>query len=127
MFPLPFWEALDALVANSRIVIDRPRGTAHPRYPDVVYPLDYGYLEGTTSGDGGGIDVWLGSDAKRQVTALIITVDRAKRDGEIKLLLGCSQEEHQQILAFQTSGTQSALLVPRQTGQAVEKPHNDAV
>jgi inorganic pyrophosphatase len=127
MAPLPFWEALDAVVATSQIVIDRPRGTAHPRYPDVVYPLDYGYLAGTTSGDGAGIDVWLGSDAARQVTAIIVTVDRAKRDSEIKLLVDCTSEEQQTILAFQTSGAQSALLVPRQTGQTVEMPPSDAV
>lgn len=60
-----FWTALDALVAQSRVVIDRPRGSAHPRYPHVVYPLDYGYLDGTSSMDGAGIDVWRGSDASR--------------------------------------------------------------
>jgi inorganic pyrophosphatase len=27
----------------------------------MIYPLDYGYLEITTSSDGGGIDVWFGS------------------------------------------------------------------
>ena len=28
-----FWEALDRLVSASTIVIDRPKGSAHPRYP----------------------------------------------------------------------------------------------
>ena len=37
-----FWEALDRLAANSRLVIDRPQGSAHPRYPDLIYPYDYG-------------------------------------------------------------------------------------
>ena len=40
-----FWELLDKLVENSEIVIDRPKGTAHPRYPDFVYKVDYGYLK----------------------------------------------------------------------------------
>ena len=26
-----FWKALDELVSNSQIVIDRPKGTAHPK------------------------------------------------------------------------------------------------
>jgi inorganic pyrophosphatase len=39
-----FWQALDSLISMSEIVIDRPRGTTHPRYPDFIYPLDYGYL-----------------------------------------------------------------------------------
>lgn len=57
-----FWDALDELVKNSDIVIDRPKGTAHPRFPDFVYKVDYGYLKETTSMDGGGIDVWVGTD-----------------------------------------------------------------
>ena len=36
-----FWSALDELVANSEIVIDRPKGTTHPRFPDFVYKVDY--------------------------------------------------------------------------------------
>lgn len=52
-----FWEALDNLVRESEIVIDRPKGTVHPRYQDLVYKVDYGYLKNTFSMDGGGIDV----------------------------------------------------------------------
>ena len=88
-----FWSAMDDLVATSEIVIDRPRGTAHPRYPDYIYPLDYGYLKNTASMDGGGIDVWLGSAENRRVDAVICTVDLVKRDSEIKVLIGCTQEE----------------------------------
>lgn len=32
-----FWNALDELVSNSEIVIDRPKGTSHPKYPDFIY------------------------------------------------------------------------------------------
>jgi putative resolvase len=69
-----FWRALDALVAASAVVVDRPRGSRHPRYPASEYPLDYGYLEGTRSGDGAGIDVWLGSRKGRSVTGIKASV-----------------------------------------------------
>ena len=59
-----FWKALDELVNNSKIVIERPRGTAHPKYPDFIYRVDYGYLKDTSSMDGGGIDVLVGSCEK---------------------------------------------------------------
>ena len=62
-----FWKALDELVNHSEIMIDRPQGTAHPRYPDFIYKLDYGYLKDTSSMDGGGIDVWVGSGEKKIV------------------------------------------------------------
>lgn len=94
-----FWEALDTLIGESRLVIDRPKNTAHPRYPDFVYPVDYGYLENTSSMDGGGIDVWLGSDEKKLLDAVMCIVDLTKRDSEIKLLIGCT--EHEKELVFQ--------------------------
>ena len=95
--PQTFWEALDTLVEQSSIVIDRPKGTAHPRYPDFVYPVDYGYLENTSSMDGGGIDVWLGSDHEKQLDAIMCIVDLTKRDSEIKLLIGCTEQEKELV------------------------------
>ncbi len=92
-----FWQALETLVSTSRVVIDRPKGTAHPRYPHEIYPLDYGYLEGTTSMDGGGIDVWSGSAADGAIDAIVCTVDLVKHDSEIKLLIGCTEEEKRMV------------------------------
>ena len=87
-----FWNALDKLVAQSEIIIDRPKGTAHPKYPDFIYKVDYGYLKNTTSMDGGGIDVWVGTGEKK-IDAIICIVDLMKRDSEIKILIGCTEEE----------------------------------
>jgi inorganic pyrophosphatase len=100
MYTFEFWAALDKLVETSEIVIDRAKGTPHPRYTEYIYPLDYGYLDGTSSMDGEGIDLWLGSKEDRSLTALLCTVDLVKRDSEIKLLLGCTEEEIQIILDF---------------------------
>ena len=52
-----FWNVLDELVSKSEIVIDRPKGSAHSRFPDFIYRVDYGYLKDTSSMDGAGIDV----------------------------------------------------------------------
>jgi inorganic pyrophosphatase len=108
-----FWSFLDQLIAQHKLVIDRPKGTRHPRYPELAYPLDYGYLDGTTSGDGGGIDLWLGGSGTRDLSAVILTVDTFKRDVEIKLLLGCSEEETQIALACNNNDVMRAFLVPR--------------
>lgn len=87
-----FWNALDQLVNTSEIVIDRPKGSSHPKYPDFVYKLDYGYLKNTSSMDGAGIDVWVGSGEKK-ADAVMCIVDLLKKDSEIKILLGCTEEE----------------------------------
>ena len=88
-----FWVALDELVENSEIIIDQPKGTAHPKFPDFIYKVDYGYLKNTSSMDGDGIDVWVGSDPRRQLDAIMCIVDLTKRDSEIKILIGCTEEE----------------------------------
>ena len=93
-----FWTALDTLVAESKIVIDRPRGSKHPKYPGFVYPVDYGYLENTRSMDGGGIDLWRGT-GNNAIDAIICTVDLLKKDSEIKILIGCDEEEKRLILS----------------------------
>ena len=95
-----FWSALDRLLADSAVVIDRPKNSAHPRFPDMIYPVDYGYLQNTASMDGGGIDIWRGSAEQGRIDAVICTVDLMKRDSEIKLLLGCTEEEKEIILGF---------------------------
>src|SRR5262245_4609861 len=108
-----FWKAIDELVANATIVIDRPKNSAHPRYSDMIYPLDYGYLDGTTAGDGNGIDVWLGSNPIKSANAVVCTVDLMKRDAELKILLGCSESEIQAVADFMQANPVGCLLIRR--------------
>ncbi|HSG42253.1 MAG TPA: hypothetical protein VLA72_03780 [Anaerolineales bacterium] len=56
-----FWQEFSQLIITSKIIIDRPKGKPHPRYPDMIYPFDYGYVENTSASDGGRIDVWMGT------------------------------------------------------------------
>lgn len=92
-----FWAAIDKIVGESKIVIDRPKGTTHPRFADFIYRVDYGYLENTSSMDGGGIDVWVGTDGRKQIDAIMCIVDLMKRDSEIKILVGCTEDEKEAI------------------------------
>jgi inorganic pyrophosphatase len=109
-----FWTALDSLVCESEIVIDRPKGSHHPRYPEQVYPVDYGYLKNTTAMDGGGIDVWRGTETSGKIDAIVCTVDLHKKDSEIKILIGCSPAEKKLILQFHNRGElMKGLLIER--------------
>lgn len=109
-----FFAALDALVSGSAIVIDRPKGSAHPRFPDRIYPVDYGYLQNTASMDGDGIDVWRGTAESKSITAVICTVDLMKRDSEIKVLIGCTEDETAQIMRWHNdSAYMKGLLIRR--------------
>jgi F420 biosynthesis protein FbiB-like protein len=123
---LEFWEYLERLVVSCRLVIDRPRGSAHPRFPQFIYPLDYGYLEGVGSTDGSELDAWLGSAGARSLDALLLTVDLFKQDAEINLLLGCTPADQQAVLHAANQGSMRAVLVPRTAQIAHGAAHGPA-
>jgi inorganic pyrophosphatase len=108
-----FWTSLDELRRSHALVIDRKKGSRHPSYPEVIYPLDYGYLEGTTSMDGNGIDVWLGSQEELNINGIFCTIDTKKNDAEIKIVIGCSQEEISLIYNLHNGFSQAAIWVSR--------------
>ena len=39
--------------------VDRPIGSAHPRHPEMIYPINYGYVNGLTGGDGAAQDAYV--------------------------------------------------------------------
>ena len=110
-----FWLFLDLLVAQHPVIIDRPKGSYHPEHPQILYEVDYGYLEGTSSPDGEDADVWVGASRDTTVVGIIATVDLAKLDTELKLLLGCSEEEMNIIDAFYGKwGMQRGIIIRRE-------------
>lgn len=89
------WDAWDAVIATQGLTIDRPYRTAHPRYPDIIYPLDYGYINGTRSTDGEGVDVFVGT-AEGGLVGLIVAdyyQGPSRGQAEVKLLYRCTPKE----------------------------------
>ena len=39
--------------------IDRPMYSRHPRHPEMIYPINYGYVDGIIAGDGAEQDIYL--------------------------------------------------------------------
>lgn len=70
------------------VLIDRPLGSSHPKYADMVYEVNYGYLESYFSLDGEEVDVYLlGVDRPvESFEAEIIGVIYRKNDVEDKLV-----------------------------------------
>ncbi len=117
---ISFWQEMHHLVITNSIIIDRPKGSLHPRYPELIYPFDYGYLDNTTASDGGGIDVWIGSLKKTAhvevgelLTGILCTFDTLKRDAEIKLLIGCTKDDVEVIRSFHRE--MHVLFIPNPT------------
>ena len=69
--------------------IDRPLGSRHPRHPDMIYPINYGYVEGVIAGDGAEQDIYL-FDCDQPVdyyTGIVIAVYHRTNDVEDKWIV----------------------------------------
>lgn len=42
----------DIIGRKVSVVVDRPLGTAHPKYKNLIYGLNYGYIKGIEANDG---------------------------------------------------------------------------
>lgn len=109
-----FWDYLQTLVNTSHIVLDRPKGSTHPRFVHQAYPVSYGYLEGTTSIDSGGVDIWVGTLCDGKVVGVLCTVDLLKKDTELKIIYDCTDEEIQSILDFINYDQMRAVYLKRE-------------
>jgi inorganic pyrophosphatase len=70
------------------ITIDRPFGSKHPKW-DLVYPVNYGYIPNTKSGDGEEIDAYvLGiNEPLKEFTGKCIAVIHRLNDDDDKLVI----------------------------------------
>ena len=91
-----------------KVTIDRPLGSRHPIYGDMIYPVNYGYIEGILSPDGEEQDAYvLGVEtAVREFRGRIIAVIRRKDDVEDKWVVApdgvnFSREEIEKSVYFQ--------------------------
>ncbi len=41
------------------VTIDRPLGSRHPKHPNIIYPINYGYIGGIMGGDGEEQDAYI--------------------------------------------------------------------
>ena len=75
--------------------VDRPLGTAHPRNPRMIYPINYGYVDGVFAGDGAEQDVYLfGTDkALKNFEGKVIAVWHRFDDVEDKWIVSLSGED----------------------------------
>ena len=78
------------------IEIDRPLGSRHPKYKDFIYPINYGFVPNTVSGDGEELDCYIiDLDQKVQkVSGKCIGIINRLNDCEDKLIITVKDEEY---------------------------------
>ena len=87
------WAGWERVIEANGVELDRPYGSRHPRFPEIRYPLDYGFVRGTRAGDGDEVDVFVGRAAGLGLVGAILTTDHRRGDREAKLLYRCGPEE----------------------------------
>lgn len=108
-----YWQKLDTLYHSSELSIERKKNSIHPNYANLVYPVDYGYLKDmidkTVS-----IGIFKGTQKSNSIQAIAVSADILKKDCEVKLIVGCSEEELMSIMLFlNQTDFQKAILVQR--------------
>ena len=90
------------------VTVDRPLGSYHPNYPDLYYPINYGYIEGIIAPDGEEQDAYiLGVDTPVETfTGTVIAIIHRNDDVEEKWVvapegLTFSKEEIEAAVHFQ--------------------------
>ena len=71
------------------IVVDRPAGSAHPEHPDILYPINYGYVPGIIGTDGEEMDAYIYGVSKplHRFTGTVIAAIHRRDDNEDKLVV----------------------------------------
>lgn len=72
-----------------RVIVDRPLGSFHPNFPELHYPVNYGYIEGIIAPDGEEQDAYiLGVDVPvREFVGTVIAIIKREDDVEDKWVI----------------------------------------
>ena len=91
-----------------KVIVDRPLGSRHPKYPNLIYPVNYGYIGGIFAPDGEEQDAYvLGvTSPVQEFTGTVIAIIRRNNDVEDKWVvaptgISFSKEEIKALVDFQ--------------------------
>lgn len=101
-----------------KVIVDRPLGSRHPKYPDLYYPINYGFIPGILAPDGEEQDAYLlGVDySVTECIGKVIAVIQRADDVEEKWVvapegISFSKEEIQKQTDFQERFFRSEIIV----------------
>lgn len=109
-----FWQKLDTLFLSSGFSIARKKGDVHPNFANLIYPVDYGHVNDTKSISGEGVSLYAGSLDRNKITAIVVAADILAKELDVKVMVGCSEEEVEEVLRFlNQTDYQKTILIRR--------------
>lgn len=94
-----FWQKVDTIYLSSDFVLTQAKDSFHPKYPNLQYPCDYGILKTLSTEKEETISCFKGSNGKSP-DVIVVCADILKKDLEVKILIGVSEQEEEDILHF---------------------------
>lgn len=72
-----------------KVIVDRPLGSCHPKYKDIYYPINYGYIQGIIAPDGEEQDAYILGVAEpvKEFVGEVIAIIHRNDDIEEKLVV----------------------------------------
>ena len=99
------------------VKIDRPLSSKHPEFPESIYPINYGYVPNTLSGDGKELDCYILGvyEPLETFTGKCIAIIHRLNDNDDKLILvpnnmDFSNAEIRNLTNFQEKFFQSEII-----------------
>ena len=101
-----------------KVIIDRPLGSSHPIHKDIIYPINYGYIEGIFAFDKKEQDAYiLGvSESIKEFTGAVIDIVVRHNDVESKWVvapvgMNFSKVEISDMIWFQEQFFESEIIL----------------
>lgn len=94
-----FWQKIDTLYLSGDFKLAHSKGDKHPKNKSLVFPLDYGYIRTLNGEQEESVGVYKGSKGKK-VDAVVVCADILTKIIEVKLLVGLTSEEEDELLRF---------------------------
>lgn len=110
--------ATDYLGKEVYVKIDRPMGSRHPKFKTSIYPVNYGYVPNTISGDGEELDCFVLGEyiPLTEYTGTCIAVIHRLNDDDDKIIIvpngkHYSKEQIRALTEFQERFFESEIIM----------------
>lgn len=108
-----FWQKIDTLNLSSQLVVKKEKGDSHHKHKELIYPLKLCSLE-IDNQDYNQLLAYVGSGGN-EINAMVISTDILDKKIEVRLLIGVTLEEEEELMRFlDQTEFQKSILVRRE-------------
>lgn len=107
-----FWQKIDAAFISGDYKKLYTKGTKHPLYPSLVFPVDYGHI--TTNDDEKSSMKAFKGNGEQTVQSVVVCANLLEKDLSAILLIGLEDHQEEEVLKFLNSTDfQKAVIIRR--------------